>query len=151
MKRFILATIILMAATLTLNAQDGLAVAQLFENRCREKENVTEVYMEGKVLKIYDLSLFRSITAVNDSAMAEQMERLVTIDAKKASDKEIGTKGGRIYYAFLAFNDSNSDNNRYIFFRNGMLQKGSKPETAIIYMEGEATLESLKKTFIRHK
>lgn len=150
MKRFILTTMIFLAATVKmLNAQDGLAVAQLFENKYRDKDNVTEVYMEGKVLQIYDLSLFRSMTAANDSAIATQMEQLVAIYARKASDKEIVTKGGRIYYAFLAFNEE--DTHRYIFFRNGMLQKGSKPEAAIIYMEGDATLENLKKIFIRHK
>ena len=149
MKWFILSIIALMATISMLNAQDGLAVAQLFEGQYRDKENVTEVYMEGKVLRAYDLSLFRSMTVANDTAIAGQMERLVAVDARKAIDKEIGSKGGRIYYAFLAFNDGGT--HRYIFFRNGMLQEGSKPEAAIIYMEGDATLENLKKTFIRRK
>ena len=53
MERFILTTMIFLAATVKmLNAQDGLAVAQLFENKYRDKDNVTEVYMEGKVLQI---------------------------------------------------------------------------------------------------
>lgn len=145
MKRFLL-ILITIAASIPAVAQKGMAVDKLFGGDYRGRENVTEVVVKGIRLKSYKLSLFLSITAADDRQLAIEMERLVRTDGAKASDKEEGLIGGRLYYAFYSFPDGEGGY-RHIFFRNNLLKKGAKPETTVVYMEGEATLGELKKMF----
>lgn len=148
MKRYILLTICLLAAftgAITASAQDDLAVGRLFETY-NHRANVTEIVAKGKAVKPYRLTLFRSLTAADDPAIAKIMEQAVKADAAHSSDKEIGTQDGQIYYAFISMRKSDGSF-AYIFYRNNLLRDDRKPETTIVYMEGEATLDELKRMF----
>ena len=57
-----------------------------------------------------------------------------------------GTKSGHLYYGIYQF-PIRDGRNRYLFYRNNTLSKNSEPSLTLIYMEGTATLETLKRTF----
>ena len=63
-----------------------------------------------------------------------------------ASYHESGTKSGHLYYGIYQF-PIRDGRNRYLFYRNNTLSKNSEPSLTLIYMEGTATLETLKRTF----
>lgn len=145
MKRLLFILIITVSA-LPAAAQKGMNVASLFDGGYQNRKDVTEIVVEGKRLKPFNLRLFRSITVTGNVSLAAEMERLVRLDGKAASDREEGMIGGKLYYAFYSFPDGNGGY-RHLFFRNNMLKRGAKPETTVVYMEGKATLGELKRMF----
>ena len=129
MKRLLFLTLLLAIASSRLSAQTGLNVAPLFTKFSgKETPDVTSVTLRGSKVEPYQLSLFRSITFHTTGHTAE-VERLVQADARTASYHESGTKSGHLYY------------------RNNTLSKKAEPTLTLIYMEGTATLETLKRTF----
>lgn len=127
-------------------AQEGLQIAQLFDGRYAHRKDAVEVLVKGRKLKPYQLALFRSLTLQADSAEQRFIERLVEADAAQATDKESGKVGGRLYYGFFCIPGEKSPF-RYIFFKNKALTSPENPEITLVYMEGEATLEELKRMF----
>ena len=80
----------------------------------------------------------------------QYIEQLVRNDTRLAADKETGLKAGRLYYGFYRLPPlSKKPLNRYIFYRNNALGKGGKPTLTLIYMEGTASIEDLRKTFAK--
>lgn len=139
---------ILSLLALPLMAQKGLQVNTLFDGRFKKDHRAVEVLIEGKELKKYHLSLFRSLTVTNAPAVFREMETLVCQDAKSAVDKEVGTIGNRLYYGFYCFSEEEGTF-RYLFYRNTSVksEREKLPEATVVYMEGQVTLEELKQLF----
>ena len=132
-----LLTIILLAiCAISANAQKGLEVSRLFEGEGKWKL---------KFSAAYNLTLFRSITT-GDSRLYDEIEQAVNKDAQKTIDKECGHIDGRLYYGFFIF-EPRGNKYRYLFYRNSSLRSNEPNEVTVVYMEGYATLEELKKTF----
>ena len=91
-------------------AQENLAIAQIFNSGYAKRQDVEEIILKGKSLKYANLSLFRSVKVTGNSAIASKMEKLVAIDARKASNKEMRAKGGQLVFAFLAFKKRSAAN-----------------------------------------
>ena len=127
-------------------AQEGLQVAQLFDGRYAHRKDAVEVLVKGRKLKPYKLTLFRSLTLQADSAEQRFIEHLVEADAVRAADKESGRMGGRLYYGFFCI-PAGKPPFRYIFFKNTAQVSPERPEITLVYMEGEATWEELKRMF----
>lgn len=143
MKRMYL-FLLAMFCLLSLQAQEGLQVCPFFNS----KANVTEVQVKGKELKPFNLTLFRSLTLKSHSEEAIKMEHSVLKDAEKAIDKEEGRIGGRLYYGFYCLKPTDKGCYRYLFYRNQALRKENKQEeVTLVYMEGYATLDELKRMF----
>ena len=138
--------VLLALASLPAFSQEGLSINGLFGGPYKNREDAVETYMKGKVLKVYRLTLFRSIklTPVGNEALS--IERRVRADTRGAVDKEVGTIGRRLYYGFYRLRP-NGKANRYIFYRNNALRKGVHPTLTVVYMEGSATIENLKSIF----
>lgn len=145
MKRFIIILILLLSGMNEMLAQKGLAVNEQFDGSKSYYENATRVWVEGKDLKAYHLTLYKSITVKGNAEAAKDMERAVTTDSKLALSKEIGHVGSRLYYAFLSL--PGKQHNRYIFFRNASLRSGGADEVTLVYMEGNVSMEQLKQMF----
>lgn len=144
-KRILIFTL-LVILVLSVSAQEGLKINQLFGSRYRNNRQAVEVMVKGKVLKEYNLSLFRSLILKNIAEEVKDIEVLVEIDTKDAIEKETGRIGGNLYFGFYQL-DKKDGENRYIFFRNNHLRKNLEPEVTIVYMEGNTTLKELKKLF----
>ena len=139
MKRLLFLTLLL--ASSRLSAQTGLNVAPLFTKFSgKGTPDVTSVTLRGSKVEPYQLSLFRSITFHTTGHTAE-VERLVQADARTAS-----YQSGHLYYGIYQF-PIRDGRNRYLFYRNNTLSKKAEPTLTLIYMEGTATLETLKRTF----
>lgn len=143
--RNLLTITLLFICALCANAQKGLAVHQLFEGKGEWKLKFSASHISGRALKPYNLTLFRSITT-GDSRLYSEIEQIVNKDAQKTIDKECGYIDGRLNYGFFLF-EPKDNKYRYLFYRNSSLRSNEPDEVTVVYMEGYATLEELKKTF----
>ena len=144
MKRIFLIITAIMLATAAYS-QKGMHINAMFNGEGKWKLKFSAAHIEGKSLKPYDLTLFRSITAT-DSRLYQEMEQLVESDTKEAIDKECGYINGKLYYGFFQLKPINN-RYRYIFYRNSSLRDDEPNETTIVYMEGYPTLAELKEMF----
>lgn len=126
-------------------SQKGMHINAMFNGEGKWKLKFSAAHIEGKSLKPYDLTLFRSITAT-DSRLYQEMEELVESDTKEAIDKECGYINGKLYYGFFQLKPINN-RYRYIFYRNSSLRDDEPNEATIVYMEGYPTLAELKEMF----
>lgn len=130
-----------------LMAQQGLAVAPVFDGRYQSNRNAVEVVVKGRKLKPYGLTLFKSITLKELPTDAAWITRLVEADSRNAMDKEEGRIRGRLYYGFYRFKQEGNVPFRYIFFRNNALRRGASRDITVVYMEGNVTIARLKEMF----
>ncbi len=146
-KRLCSLTIVL-AAIAPLSAQKGLHIGAAFGGTYQKQKDATEVLLRGNKIRAYNLSLYRSLVISATSSNALHIERMVKDDGKSAIDKEVSTNGGRISYALYQLKPNN-DQRRYIFYRNeaASARKTSAPKITLIYMEGKATIDALKRSF----
>lgn len=139
------ALIIILCSICSTYAQKELAIAPLFEGKGKWNLRFSGTYIKGKMLKEYDLTMFRSITT-GDSSLFEDIEQTIEKDATQAIDKECGYINGKLYYGFYVL-PPQKEQYRYIFYRNSSLRDDEKDEITIVYMEGYPTLKELKKMF----
>lgn len=134
--------------SLSAKAQDGLHIASLFNGQYHDHKDATEVLMKGRKLAPYHLTLFRSLTLNTATARTLPIEKLVRADGANAVDKEVNLRGGHLYYGFYQLKPKGKTH-RYLFYRNNSLKPGTgHPLTlTLIYMEGTATIDELKRTF----
>ena len=144
MKRLLFISTMSVMATVTL-AQENMGISPLFEGKERGKYGFSAVVIEGKSLKKYNLTQFKSVTTTNVQLFHE-LETIVESDGKNAIDKECGYINGKLYYGFYQFRPV-KEKYRYIFYRNSSLRDDEPDEVTIVYMEGYPTLEELKNMF----
>jgi hypothetical protein len=65
---------------------------------------------------------------------------------KNAVSKETGRIGENLYYGFYCF-PAHKGNLRYVFYRNSSLREVESNEVTLVYIEGNVTMEELKKMF----
>lgn len=145
MKKILFFLFCLLAVTTHAYAQSEMNVAPVFGNTTLGKGQ-KEIIIKGRELKPYNLEYFRSQTLKTTPGQRDAIEKLVKADGQEAADKEIGTIGGHIYYAFYCFRKTDGSYS-YLFYRNNTLRNRKSQEITLIYMEGHATLEQLKKMF----
>ena len=145
MRNFLIVLSLCFFSFIAAGAQENLAIAQIFNSGYAKRQDVEEIILKGKSLKYANLSLFRSVKVTGNSAIASKMEKLVAIDARKASDKEMRAKGGQLVFAFLAFKKEGGEY-AYIFFRQS--HQKTKGVAAVVYMEGKMTPNEVKRKFL---
>ena len=151
MKR-IMTILLLMTLALSGFAQSAnLNISQFMSNNQQRKtEGTKELYVSGKKLAPYHLTFYHSFTLTDKSryqALAKQMENAVKADAKTATDRETMDLSGHLYYAIITLPvDKKTGLNRYIFYKDTTL-KGSGKEVIVVYMEGTASIEEIKRDF----
>ena len=144
MKRH-LTTILFFIYFVAVNGQSHLNIAPVFDEPKRWTQMFTAAHLEGKYLKPYNLTLFKSMTTT-DHRNYDEMERLVEKDGKNAIDKECGYINGKLYYAFYLLKPI-KNKYQYIFYRNSSLRKDEPNEVTLVYMEGYVSLKELKEMF----
>ena len=146
-KRLITMLTLLVLTALPTLAQKEMKIEVLFEKDYIERHKATEVMVQGKELESYDLTLFRSVTFKDGNALSSKVEQWIEADTRNAYDKEVGRINGQLYYGFFCL-PPHKGKNRYLFYRNATLQPNGKDQSlTVVYMEGYATLEQLKKMF----
>ncbi len=114
---------------------------ELEENlRFPEPYTYTRLVREARFVKygidIFERSVYRDIGAADYGKIAD----VVIEDADDALAKEIIYREGRLVYALLQMPPV-GDVNRFVALQGG------KRDLTVIYMEGKATLEELRKLF----
>lgn len=127
-------------------SQENLKIAELFNGSYKRKSNAIEVVIKGEQLKQYRLKVFQSLTVKNDPKDFERIEKLVEADEKDAVSKETGRIGERLYYGFYCFSPQKGLL-RYVFYRNSSLREVESNEVTLVYIEGNVTMDELKKMF----
>jgi len=148
MKIRVLLTITAMFAAVHASAQKGLSINRFFNSDYIHADDGKMVRIEGSELRQYKLTLYASVSFERQDVIKE-MEQSVIVDSKKASNKEVGHIGRRLYYAFMSMPSSNTrdSSRRYIFYRNASLRSSTKKDATLVYMEGDVTMEELKNLF----
>lgn len=145
MKRISLIIIISIVATLPVLAQSGLHINSLFDGRFKKDPYATELIVTGSSAREINLRVYHSLK-VTQKAQQNLIESLVVKDGVNAIDKEVEYRSGQLYYGFYALPATKSGNNRYIFFLNqNLAHNAPKNMVTLIYMEGKATPEQIKK------
>ena len=144
MKQFIIIILTCLMATSTAVAQNGLNINQLFDGRFKKATGATEIIVTGSRANEIGLKVYHSLSVTNES-QAELIESYVKKDGVQAVDKEVEYRNGQLYYGFYTMK-SVKGNKRYIFFLNqNLARKSPKKVVTLIYMEGNATPEQIKK------
>ena len=144
MKRIIIITLTCLLTTLATVAQDGLNINRLFDGRYKKAAGATEIIVTGSQAREIGLTVYHSVS-VTDKTQAEIIENLVVKDGAQAVDKEAEYRNGQLYYGFYTM-QKHKHKNRYIFFLNqNLARKSPKNVVTLIYMEGEASAEKIKK------
>ena len=144
MKRTIIIILTCMLTTMAAMAQKGLNINRLFDGRYKKAAGATEIIVTGSQAHEIGLTVYHSVS-VTDKAQAEIIENLVVKDGAQATDKEVEYRNGQLYYGFYTM-QKQKRTNRYIFFLNqNLARKSPKSCVTLIYMEGEASAEKIKK------
>ena len=145
MKRISLIIISCVLVTLPALAQSGLHINSLFDGRFKKDPNATELIVTGAGAKDINLKVYHSLK-VTQKTQQNLIESLVVKDGVKASDKEVEYRSGQLYYGFYTLPAIKPSHNRYIFYLNqNLAHNAPKNVVTLIYMEGKATPEQIKK------
>ncbi|MDE5656584.1 MAG: hypothetical protein K2I19_05895 [Muribaculaceae bacterium] len=139
MKRLITLIALTLCVAVASVAQGSLNIGRLFSG-LQGNPNASVTCVQGRALKDYKLSLFYSLTVDNDHALAKQVEDVLAKDARKAVDREVHYKDGRLHYAFYNLGTGADGLNRYILFSGGT-------RTVLIYLEGKAKPDVINSFF----
>ena len=144
MKRITTIMKICMLFASTAMAQVGLNINRLFDGRYKKAAGATEIIVTGVQAREIGLTVYHSLS-LTDKNQAELVEGLVVKDGVQAVDKEVEYRNGQLYYGFYTMKKGKRDN-RYIFYLNqNLARKSPKNIVTLIYMEGLASPEEVKK------
>ena len=144
MKRITIIIMTCLLTTMAAMAQTGLNINRLFDGRYKKAAGATEIIVTGIQAREIGLTIYHSLS-VTDKSQAELVEGLVIKDGAQAIDKEVEYRNGQLYYGFYMMKKSKRDN-RYIFYLNqNLARKSPKNIVTLIYMEGLASQDEIKK------
>ena len=144
MKRTTIIILTCLLASVAARAQDGLNIDRLFDGRFKKATGATEIIVTGQQAREIGLMIYHSLS-VTDKGQAELVESMVVKDGVQAKDKEVEYRNGQLYYGFYTMKPVKR-NNRYIFFLNqNLARKSPKNTVTLIYMEGSANADKIKK------
>ena len=144
MKRITIIILTCLLTSMAAMAQKGLNINRLFDGRFKKATGATEIIVTGYQAREIGLTVYHSLS-VTDKGQAELVEGLVVKDGSQAIDKEVEYRNGQLYYGFYTL-QKNKGENRYIFYLNqNLARKSPKAVVTLIYMEGSANSEQIKK------
>ena len=144
MKRTTIIILTCLLTSMAAMAQKGLNINRLFDGRFKKSTGATEIIVTGSQAREIGLVIYHSLS-VTDKGQAELVESLVVKDGVQAADKEVEFRNGQLYYGFYTMKKKKGDN-RYIFYLNqNLARKSPKNVVTLIYMEGPADPERIKK------
>ena len=146
MKRTLLLIYICLSTVSCALAQQQLHVGKYFGQNANisNRASATEVIVAGTQVKKYGLKFYRSLTFEATAAEIDDVSRLVEKDLATATGKQLRRLGGRIVVAFCQVGTKNGIH-QYLLFKNAQPQKQDGAKLTIIYMEGPASAEKLRK------
>lgn len=152
MKRTLFILSMLIGISLSTSAQRGLQINEVFEGKVIAKQYMQESLIKGDNVAPYKLRLLHTVKFLANNSQRAKADALFNIDMKERisdddSNMEMETRDGFIYYAIVQLTDNDKGSHRYICYQ--CRPKSTKFDITMVYMEGEASLADLRKTFKR--
>ena len=144
MKRILLIITALLLSVWTVSAQGDLQVGAVFDGKVVPQKALKETFIRSSQLDPYHLEQYHSVSFTGDDQALSEVSQRVLADAEKATDQEIHMDGGRLVYAILTFECTEHDN-RFVCYQ--CVSKAGSYAITLVYMQGPATLDDLKKFF----
>lgn len=141
--RLIILMAAMLAAALAASAQVPAAIATLFDGPYRNNPAATETVITGDALKSRNLSLFHSLSIEGNPELVSAIEKAVKADAATTEWIQTVTRGGKLQSSVYELPSYDKKRHRYVLYLNSFLTGGN--EAAVIYLEGKATPEQIKK------
>ena len=142
----------LIGVSLCATAQRGLQINEVFEGKVIAKQYMQESLIKGDNVAPYKLRLLHTVKFLANNSQRAKADALFNIDMKERisdddSNMEMETRDGFLYYAIVQLTDNDKGSHRYICYQ--CRPKSTKFDITMVYMEGEASLADLRKTFKR--
>ena len=142
----------LIGICLSTSAQRGLQINEVFEGKVIAKQYMQESLIKGDNVAPYKLRLLHTVKFLANNSQRAKADALFNIDMKERisdddSNMEVETRDGFLYYAIVQLTDNEKGSHRYICYQ--CRPKSTKFDITMVYMEGEASLADLRKTFKR--
>jgi hypothetical protein len=142
----------LIGICLSTSAQRGLQINEVFEGKVIAKQYMQESLIKGDNVAPYKLRLLHTVKFLANNSQRAKADALFNIDMKERisdddSNMEMETRDGFLYYAIVQLTDNEKGTHRYICYQ--CRPKSTKFDITMVYMEGEASLADLRKTFKR--
>lgn len=152
MKRTLFILLMLIGISLSTSAQRGLQINEVFEGKVIAKQYMQESLIKGDNVAPYKLRLLHTVKFLANNSQRAKADALFNIDMKERisdddSNMEMETRDGFLYYAIVQLTDNEKGSHRYICYQ--CRPKSTKFDITMVYMEGEASLADLRKTFKR--
>ena len=152
MKRTLFILSMLIGICLNTSAQRGLQINEVFEGKVIAKQYMQESLIKGDNVAPYKLRLLHTVKFLANNSQRAKADALFNIDMKERisdddSNREMETRDGFLYYAIVQLTDNDKGSHRYICYQ--CRPKSTKFDITMVYMEGEASLADLRKTFKR--
>ena len=150
MKRTIIILSMLIGVSLCATAQRGLQINEVFEGKVIAKQYMQESLVKGDNLAPYNLRLMHTVKFLANNSQRARADALFCIDMRERisdddSNMEMESRDGFLYYAIVQLTDNEKGTHRYICYQ--CRPKSTKFDITMVYMEGEASLADLRKTF----
>lgn len=142
----------LIGICLSTSAQRGLQINEVFEGKVIAKQYMQESLIKGDNVAPYKLRLLHTVKFLANNSQRAKADALFNIDMRERisdddSNMEMETRDGFLYYAIVQLTDNDKGSHRYICYQ--CRPKSTKFDITMVYMEGEASLADLRKTFKR--
>ena len=152
MKRTFFILSMLIGICLSTSAQRGLQINEVFEGKVIAKQYMQESLIKGDNVAPYKLRLLHTVKFLANNSQRAKADALFNIDMRERisdddSNMEMETRDGFLYYAIVQLTDNDKGSHRYICYQ--CRPKSTKFDITMVYMEGEASLADLRKTFKR--
>ena len=152
MKRTLFILSMLIGICLNTSAQRGLQINEVFEGKVIAKQYMQESLIKGDNVAPYKLRLLHTVKFLANNSQRAKADALFNIDMKERisdddSNMEMETRDGFLYYAIVQLTDNEKGSHRHICYQ--CRPKSTKFDITMVYMEGEASLADLRKTFKR--
>lgn len=131
-------------------AQKGLNINEVFEGKVVAKQYMQESLIKGENLASYNLKVLHTIKFSANNSQRARADALFNMDmlgriSDDDSNMEMESRDGFIYYAIVQLTDNENGVHRYICYQ--CRPRSTKFDITLVYMEGDASLADLRKTF----
>lgn len=145
----ILTTILMLTASLTIQAQQGLAINQLFEGRIIPPTDMVETRVRGREIAKYQLSFFHSLRFEATENEVVHIRQL--IESEQHTDQYLRSDKQSKTLTIMVQLKPQGTTNRFTCMKVGRTNKTIQDVT-VIYMEGKLhSLERLEELLHNQK
>uniref|UniRef100_UPI004028F1A9 DUF6108 family protein n=1 Tax=Segatella copri TaxID=165179 RepID=UPI004028F1A9 len=135
-KRFFIGLLLIVVASISANAQEGLYVKSIFQ-RFGHAKGCKMVTMQNTQLKGYKLKIYKSLVY---KYHATEIAHYLKSDRKAAKKIREVVENGKMVSGYYMMAPLSNGDNRFILFSNPRESKGT-----VIYIEGDLSPEDIMK------